>query len=162
MSVQKPACPYPNPTAPVSAPSNRAPSRVGQCMKRHRHQEFIQFLNRNDREFLPFLDIHLIIDNYGTHKTPRVKRWLKRHPRFCIHFTPTSAYWLNMVERFFAKITRKHIRRSAFKSVKELEAAIYLYLEHHNENLKSFNWSATADTIIKKVNRGEQALKSEH
>ncbi len=107
---------------------------IGQCMKRHRHQEFIRFLNSIDRETLPRLDIHLIIDNYGAHKTPAVKRWLKRCPRFHIHFTPTSASWLNMVERFFAEITRKRIRRGVFKSVEELETAIDHYLEHHNEN----------------------------
>jgi transposase len=107
---------------------------IGQCMKRHRHQEFIRFLNCIDRETLPRLDIHLIIDNYGAHKTPAVKRWLKRCPRFHIHFTPTSASWLNMVERFFAEITRKRIRRGVFKSVEELETAIDHYLEHHNEN----------------------------
>ena len=87
---------------------------IGHCMKRHRHQEFIRFLNRIDRQTLPYLDIHLIIDNYATHKTPAVKRWLKKHPRFHIHFTPTSASWLNMVERFFAEITRKRIRRGVF------------------------------------------------
>ena len=88
---------------------------IGQCMKRHRHQEFIRFLNRIDRQTLSYLDIHLIIDNYAAHKTPEVKRWLKKHPRFHIHFTPTSASWLNQVERFFAEITRKRIRRGAFK-----------------------------------------------
>ena len=107
---------------------------IGHCMKRHRHQEFIRFLNRIDRQTLPYLDIHLIIDNYATHKTPAVKRWLKKHPRFHIHFTPTSASWLNMVERFFAEITRKRIRRGVFKSVAELEQAIYDYLAIHNHN----------------------------
>ncbi len=135
---------------------------IGQRMKRHRHQEFIRFLNRIDRETLPCLDIHLIIDNYGAHKTPAVKRWLKRHPRFHIHFTPTSASWHNMVERFFAEITRKRIRRGVFKSVEEVETAIYHYLEHHNENPKPFIWSATADKIIEKVDRGKQALESQH
>ncbi len=117
---------------------------IGQCMKRHRHQEFIRFLNRIDRQTLPHLDIHLIIDNYAAHKTPEVKRWLKKHPRFHIHFTPTSASWLNMIERFFAEITRKRIPRGAFKSRAELEQAIYDYLAKHNQNPVPFVWTATA------------------
>ena len=123
---------------------------IGHCMKRHRHQEFIRFLNRIDRQTLPYLDIHLIIDNYATHKTPAVKRWLKKHPRFHIHFTPTSASWLNMVERFFAEITRKRIRRGVFKSVAELEQAIYDYLAIHNHNPVPFVWTATATAILEK------------
>ena len=129
---------------------------IGHCMKRHRHQEFIRFLNRIDRQTLPYLDIHLIIDNYATHKTPAVKRWLKKHPRFHIHFTPTSASWLNMVERFFAEITRKRIRRGVFKSVAELEQAIYDYLAIHNHNPVPFVWTATATAILKKTARAKQ------
>ena len=145
---------------------------IGHCMKRHRHQEFIVFLNRIDRQTLPCLDIHLIIDNYATHKTPAVKRWLKKHPRFHIHFTPTSASWLNMVERFFAEITRKRIRRGVFKSVAELEQAIYDYLAIHNHNPVPFVWTATATAILEKTARakletrnrqgGNQMLESEH
>ena len=128
---------------------------IGHCMKRHRHQEFIRFLNRIDRQTLPYLDIHLIIDNYATHKTPAVKRWLKKHPRFHIHFTPTSASWLNMVERFFAEITRKRIRRGVFKSVAELEQAIYDYLAIHNHNPVPFVWTATATAILEKTARAK-------
>ena len=133
---------------------------IGHCMKRHRHQEFIRFLNRIDRQTLPYLDIHLIIDNYATHKTPAVKRWLKKHPRFHIHFTPTSASWLNMVERFFAEITRKRIRRGVFKSVAELEQAIYDYLAIHNHNSVPFVWTATATAILEKAARAKQTLET--
>ena len=133
---------------------------IGQCMKRHRHQEFIRFLNRIDRQTLPCLDIHLIVDNYAAHKTPEVKRWLKKHPRFHIHFTPTSASWLNMIERFFAEITRKRIRRGVFKSVAELEQAIYDYLAIHNHNPIPFVWTATAKAILEKTARAKQALQT--
>ena len=133
---------------------------IGHCMKRHRHQEFIRFLNRIDRQTLPYLDIHLIIDNCATHKTPAVKRWLKKHPRFHIHFTPTSASWLNMVERFFAEITRKRIRRGVFKSVAELEQAIYDYLAIHNHNPVPFVWTATATAILEKTARAKQTLET--
>ena len=110
---------------------------IGQCMKRHRHQEFLRFLRKLDRATPKRLDLHLIVDNYAAHKTPEVKRWLKKHPRFHMHFTPTSASWLNQVERFFAEITRKRIRRGVFKSVPELEATIDDYLAKHNENLQT-------------------------
>jgi transposase len=104
----------------------------------------------------------LIVDNYATHKTPEVKRWLKRHPRFHLHFTPTSASWLNMVERFFAEITRKRIRRGAFKSVPELENAIMEYLEKHNADPKPFIWTKSAGEILEKVARAKQVLESQH
>ena len=112
------------------------------------------------RQTLPYLDIHLIIDNYGAHKTPEVKRWLKKHPRFHIHFTPTSASWLNMIERFFAEITRKRIRRGAFKSLAELEQAIYDYLAKHNQNPVPFVWTATAKAILEKAARAKQTLET--
>ena len=131
---------------------------IGQCMKRHRHQEFLRFLNKINRQTLPYLDIHLVIDNYATHKHPKVKAWLAKHPRFHLHFTPTSASWLNQVERFFAEITRKRIRRGAFHSVAELEQAIYDYLAIHNHNPVPFVWTATARHIIEKVDRARQAL----
>ena len=131
---------------------------IGQCLKRHRRQEFIRFLNRIDRQTLPGLDIHLIVDNYATHKTPEIKRWLERHPRFHFHFTPTSASWLNQVERFFAEITRNAIRRGIFKSVAELEAVIDDYLTKHNEAAKPFTWTAAAQDIIKKVDRARNTL----
>jgi len=108
------------------------------------------------------LDLHLVLDNYGTHKTPEVKAWLAKHRRFHLHFTPTSASWLNLVERFFAEITRKRIRRGVFKSVTDLEVAIHSYLAEHNDHPKPFVWTAKAVDILDKVNRGKQALESQH
>jgi transposase len=135
---------------------------IGACMPRHRHRQFLGFLKLIDQQTLPGLDLHLIVDNYATHKTPAVKRWLKAHPRFHLHFTPTSASWLNMVERFFAEITRKRIRRGAFKSVAELKSAIMEYLENHNADPKPFIWTKSAGHILKKVARAKQALESQH
>jgi transposase len=128
---------------------------LGTCYRRHRHQEFVRFLEQIDSA-LPVEDgvtLHLILDNYGTHKTPAVKRWLVRHPRFVVHFTPTSGSWLNLVERFFAEITEKRIRRGVFRSVAALEAAIQEYLEVHNRNPKPFVWTATADLILSRIKR---------
>jgi transposase len=128
---------------------------IGDCYRRHRQQEFLKFLGRIDAA-IPEEDgvsIHLILDNYGTHKTPAVKRWLRRHPRYVVHFTPTSGSWLNLVERFFAEITEKRIRRGVFRSVAALEAAIKEYLEAHNRNPKPFVWTATADLIFSKIQR---------
>ena len=133
---------------------------VGTCLPRHRHQEFLKFLRRLDKEMPAALDLHLIIDNYATHKHPKVKAWLAKHPRFHLHFTPTSASWLNLVERFFALISTQRIRRGAFKSVAELEAAIHDYLEHHNMDPKPFVWTATAASIVDKVNRGRRTLNA--
>ncbi len=135
---------------------------IGQCMNKHRHQEFIRFLNKINRQVLPNLDVHLIADNYATHKHPKVKAWLARHPRFHMHFTPTSASWLNLVERFFGEITRKRIRRGVFHSVVDLQRAINDYLEIHNAEPKPFVWTASASAILEKVNRGKQALESQH
>ena len=135
---------------------------IGQCMHKHRHQEFIRFLNRINREVAHDLDVHLIADNYATHTHPKVKAWLARHPRFRIHFTPTSASWLNLVERFFAEITRKRIRRGVFHSVVDLQSAINDYLEHHNAHPKAFVRTASATSIIEKLNRGKQAVESQH
>jgi transposase len=126
---------------------------IGKCYRRHRHQEFLKFLAQID-ETIPVEDgvsIHLVMDNYSTHKTPAVKRWLTKHPRFVVHFTPTSASWINQVERFFAEITEKRIRRGVFKTVKSLEEAIESYLAEHNANPKPFRWTATADIILRKV-----------
>ena len=131
---------------------------IGECMKRHRHPEFLRFLRRIDRETLPYLDLHLIVDNYATHKTPQVKRWLKAHPRFHLHFTPTSASWLNMVERLFAEITRQRIRRGVFTSVAVLEAAINDWITNRNANPKPFVWTAKAKKIIAKYRRARKAL----
>jgi transposase len=126
---------------------------IGRCHRRHRHQEFLKFLADIDTA-VPVEDgvtIHLVMDNYATHKTPAVRRWLARHPRFVVHFTPTSASWLNQVERFFAEITEKRIRRGVFRSVQELEQAIEAYLAEHNRNPKPFKWTATADLILRRV-----------
>ena len=126
---------------------------IGECHRRHRQQEFVKFLDTIDAA-VPAEDgvtIHLILDNYATHKTPRVKRWLARHPRFRVHFTPTSGSWLNQIERFFAEITEKRIRRGSFRSVKALEKAIEAYLEEHNKDPKPFRWTASADLILRKV-----------
>ncbi len=126
---------------------------IGRCYRRHRQQEFVKFLEAINAA-IPQQEgvaVHLILDNYGTHKTPRVKRWLARHPRFVVHFTPTSGSWLNQVERFFAEITEKRIRRGVFRSVKELEQAITAYLERHNQSPEPFVWTASADLILRKV-----------
>jgi transposase len=135
---------------------------IGQCMQRHRHQEWLKFLRTIDRGTPKGLDLHLIADNYATHKHPTVKAWLAKHPRFHMHFTPTSASWLNQVERFFGVITEQRIRRGVFKSVGELETAIQDYLEHHNADPKPFLWTKSAANILEKVTRGRQALESVH
>ncbi len=131
---------------------------ISECMPRHRHQEWIRFLNRIDRETAPGFDVHLIADNYATHKHPKVLRWLERHPRFHVHFTPTSASWLNIIERFFRDLTTKRIRRGTFSSVAELRRAIHDYIDAHNRDPRPFVWSAEADKIIEKVGRARVAL----
>lgn len=135
---------------------------IGDCMPRHRHQEFIRFLKKVDAETRPGLDLHLIVDNYATHKHPRVKSWLQRHPRFHLHFIPTSSSWLNMVERWFREITDKRIRRGVFRSVPELIAAIQEYLDNHNQNPKVFVWSASAERILAKVAKSKEVLETLH
>jgi len=135
---------------------------IGQCLPRHRAREFLRFLRTIDSQTPPRLDVHLIVDNYATHKTPAVRRWLKKHPRFHVHFTPTSASWLNLVERFFAEITNKTIRRGVFRSVADLERAIMDYLDHHNAQPKPFVWTARPGDILEKVARAKQALESVH
>jgi transposase len=131
---------------------------ISECMARHRHQEWIRFLNRIDRETPEAFAIHLIADNYATHKHPKVKRWLARHPRFHMHFVPTSSSWLNIVERFFRDLTTKRIRRGSFTSVPELEQAIGDYIDQHNDNPLPFVWTAEAEKIIEKVGRARLAL----
>ena len=131
---------------------------VGECLPRHRRQEFLRFLRRINRTVRKGLDIHLVLDNYGTHKTPEVKAWLAKHARFHLHFTPTGASWLNLVERFFAEITTKRIRRGVFRSVGELEDAIYDYLDRHNANPKPFVWTKSANAILEKEARAKQKL----
>jgi transposase len=135
---------------------------IGQCMKRHRHQEWLKFLQTIDRATPKGLDLHLIADNYATHKHPTVKAWLARHPRVHMHFTPTSASWLNQVERFFGLITENRIRRGVFKSVDELVAAIMAYLDQHNAQRKPFVWTKSPGEILEKVARAKQALESQH
>ncbi len=135
---------------------------IGECMPRHRHQEFIRFLKKIDTETPPELDLHIIADNYATHKHPRVKAWLVRHPRVHLHFIPTSSSWLNMVERWFREITDKRIRRGSFASVPELIAAIQAYLDGHNQNPHIFTWTASAADILTKVAKCKEALDSLH
>src|SRR3989449_2602855 len=135
---------------------------VGECYERHRHDEFLVFLKKLERQTPPGLALHLIVDNYATHKHPEVLAWLARHPRWTFHFTPTSASWLNAVEGFFAKLTADRIRRGVFKSVAELETAIQQYVDHHNAEPKPFVWTASAAAILEKVARGRQVLESVH
>lgn len=132
---------------------------IGRCMPQHRHQEFLKFLKAIDRNTSKQLDIHCIADNYATHKKQEVKDWLAKHPRFHFHFIPTSSSWLNLVERWFGKITTERIRRGTFTSVPQLERAIYNYIEHNNADPKPFVWTKSANDIILKVNRGRAALK---
>jgi transposase len=135
---------------------------IGQCMKRHRHQEFLRFMRRVDRDTPAELDVHCIVDNYSTHKHPAVQRWLKRNPRFHMHFIPTSSSWLNLVERWFREITSKRIRRGAFPSVGALVEAIEEYLKHNNENPKPFVWTATVEQILAKLSRCKATLEILH
>jgi len=133
---------------------------IGDCLPRHRHTEFLRFLKRIEREVPKGLDVHLICDNYATHKHATVQAWLAKHPRFHMHFTPTSSSWLNLVERWFRELTDKALRRGAFHSVPDLIAAIEDYLTAHNDNPKPFIWTATADEILAKVARGRVALQA--
>jgi transposase len=135
---------------------------IGDCMPRHRHQEFIRFLKQLDATTPPALDLHLIVDNYGTHKHPRVKAWLRRHPRFSLHFTPTSSSWLNLVERWFRDLTTHRLRRGSFGSVTELIAAIQAYLDNHNQNPQVFVWSAPVERILAKIAKCKEALDALH
>lgn len=132
---------------------------IGSCHKRHRHQEFILFLRQINREFPGKTKLHLVMDNYGTHRTPEVKAWLEKHPRFVIHFVPTSSSWLNLIERWFAELTNKRIRRGSFLSVDDLIAAIEQFLASWNHNPKPFLWTATVDSILAKLNRCRQTLQ---
>ena len=131
---------------------------IGTCMNRHRHQEWIEFLKLIDGQTDPDLDIHLIVDNYATHKHDKVKKWLKRHPRFHVHFIPTSSSWLNVIERFFRDLDVKRLKRGVFKNVPDVVAAINGYIDAHNEDPNPIIWSATADKILEKVGRARLAL----
>ena len=132
---------------------------IGDCHKRHRHQEFLKFLRHIDREFSGQTPLHLVIDNYGTHSTAEVKAWLKKHPRYFLHYVPTSCSWLNLVERWFAELTNKRIRRDSFLSVDDLTAAIEEFLSAWNEDPKPFVWTATVDSILAKLARCRQTLE---
>jgi transposase len=132
---------------------------IGQCYQRHRHQEFLKFLCRLDQEFPGEVPLHLVMDNYGTHKHPKVQAWFKRHPRFVPHFVPTSSSWLNLIERWFGELTSKRVRRGSFGSVEDLQNAITEFLEAWNENPKPFLWTATVDSIQEKLTRCRQTLE---
>lgn len=132
---------------------------IGQCLPKHRNTEFVKFLQTIDRQVPKGLQIHMILDNYGTHNHENVKAWLEKHPRFHLHFIPTSSSWLNMVERWFRDLTEKAIRRGVFKSVPDLIAAIEAYLEANNNDPRPFVWTATAEQILQKVRRGRVALQ---
>jgi len=134
---------------------------IGTCMPRHRHREWIKFLKLIDAETPREMDLHLIADNYATHKHPKVQRWLKRHPRFHVHFTPTSCSWLNLVERWLRDLTTRRIRRGAFKSVQALVKAIMDYIADHNEHPKSFTWTARVEDILAKVQRARAVLDNQ-
>jgi len=131
---------------------------IGDCMPRHRATEFLKFLRNIDKAVPAHRDVHLVLDNYATHKTPDVQAWLVKHPRFKLHFTPTSASWLNLVERFFAEITNRRIRRGSYSSVDDLEAAIYDYLARHNAKPKPFKWTKTAEDILTRERRALNKL----
>ena len=152
-----------NGTTTLFAALNTLDGRViGQCLPRHRHQEFLKFLRTINRETRKELDLHLIVDNYGTHTHPKVIAWLDKHPRFHMHFTPTSSSWLNLVERWFREITDKRIRRGVFKSVDDLVVAIMDYLAVNNATPKPFVWTASMETILSKVKRANEVLETLH
>ena len=135
---------------------------IGRCMQRHRHQEFIRFLNAIEAEIPVGKIIHVILDNYGPHKHPKTRAWLSRHPRFVFHYTPTSASWLNAVEGFFAKLTKRRLKPGVFCSIVDLQAAINRFLRETNDDPKPFTWTADPEKIIASVKRGYQALESIH
>jgi len=135
---------------------------IGECRPKHRHQEFLRFLRRLDREFPQGTPLHLILDNYATHKQPKVRAWLEKHPRFTLHFTPTSASWLNLVERWFRELTEKRVRRGSFESVPDLIAAIDEYLATSNADPKPFLWHASAQAIFDKLARCKAIYETLH
>lgn len=135
---------------------------IGRCMQRHRHQEFIRFLNAIEAEVPAGRIVHAILDNYAVHKHPKVRAWLDRHPRFVFHFTPKSASWVNAVEGFFAKLTKRRLKRGVFRSIVDLQTAINRFIAETNNQPRPFKWVADPDTIIAAVRRGHQALDSIH
>ena len=146
-------------TTLFAAPDVMSGEVIGECQPRHRSKEVVKFLNKIERIVAKHLDVHVVCDNYRTHKTKAVQAWLKRHKRFKLHFTPTSSSWINLVERMFAEITRQRIRRGVFKSVPDLVAAIEAWIAEHNAKPKPFKWTAKADTILEKNARARQALQ---
>ena len=147
-------------TTTLFAALNIASGKVsGACFPQHRHQEFLRFLRQLDREYEPQLELHVVMDNYGTHKTDQVKRWLKRHPRFKTHFIPTSSSWMNLVERWFAEITGKAVRRGSFSSVPDLIEAIEAFIRAWNRDPKPFVWHARAEEILEKLERARRRLE---
>jgi len=135
---------------------------IGSCYPRHRNGEFLKFLRQINRETPPEMNLHLVLDNYGTHHHDNVQKWLKKHPRFCLHFTPTSSSWLNLVERWFGEITRKRIRRGVFKSVPELVTAIQDFIRINNQNPKPFVWTKKVEAILEKVAHCQAATETPH
>jgi len=135
---------------------------IGDCMPQHRHQEFIRFLKRIDTATPAEAEVHLIVDNYGTHKHPQLKSWLRCHPRIHVHFTPTSSSWLNLVERWFLDLTQQRIRRGSFHAIQELMSTIKEYIESHNQKPQVFLWSAPVERILSKIAKWEGALDAVH
>lgn len=135
---------------------------IGRNMQRHRHEEFIRFLNEVNRALPSVREVHAIVDNYATHKHPKVRAWLARHPNWTFHFTPTSSSWLNAVEGFFATLTRRRLKRGVFHSLADLQAAINRFVVEHNQNPAPFKWKANPDDIIAAAKRGHQTLESIH
>ena len=135
---------------------------IGRCMQRHRHQEFIRFLNAIEADIPAGKGVHVILDNYAAHKHAKVRAWLGRHERFTFHFVPTSCSWLNAVEGFFAKLSKRRLKRGVFRSIVDLQVAINRFLDETNDNPKPFTWTADPDKIIAAVKRGHQVLESIH
>jgi len=133
---------------------------TGECYARHRHQEFLRFLRKLDNEYGDGEQLHLVVDNYGTHKHAKVRAWLEKRPRFHLHFIPTSSSWLNLVERWFAELTNKAVRRGSFQSVPDLIAKIMEFIESHNEHAKAFVWTATAEDILAKIEKCRKRLEA--
>ena len=148
-----------NGTSTLFAALEVASGRVtGKCYQQHTHKEFLSFLKKVERQTAPDKDIHIIVDNYATHKHQKIKNWLKRNKRVFLHFTPTSSSWLNLVERFFGVLTEKQLKRGVFTSVKELEQKIIEYIDKHNDNPKPFVWTKSAEEILEKVSRARAVL----
>lgn len=152
-----------NGTSTLFAALNIATGEViGECKKQHRHQEFLAFLKTVEKQTPAGLDLHLIVDNYATHKHEKIRNWLKRHKRVHLHFIPTSSSWLNLVERFFGLLTEKQLRRGVFTSVKDLEASITSFIDQNNSDPKPFVWTKTTEEILEKVGRARNALLNQH